>query len=260
MSLTKEEILNLINSKSWFHSFEIVDKITTPGICPVKPEIWTKKHFPENITGKRFLEIGTWDGPYAFSLEKRGAIVEATDIQDPDRTGFNVAKKILNSRVNYTQTSVYDVDAHFDVESFDEILFLGVYYHLKYPVLAFEKLANLLKKDGRLHFEGECLLNYAINVNGKVGNLLNRVIIREIAHSEYPVTLYYSGEYKQDPSNWHIPNFACLREWMKTAGLEVQKHSFHTAKKGGIFNKFPSQRVRGFAVKTGDRKIEHSLV
>ena len=72
-SLSKEEILNLINSKTWFHRFEIVEGITTPGVITVDHERWANNEFPEDITGKRILEIGTWDGPYAFGLEKRGA-------------------------------------------------------------------------------------------------------------------------------------------------------------------------------------------
>lgn len=260
MTLSKEEIVNLINSKSWFHKFEIVKGVTTPGICHIYPGSWVRKQFPEDITNQRFLEIGTWDGPYAFALEKRGAIVEATDIQDPEKTGFNVAKKILNSQINYTQISVYDIDKHFEKESFDIILFLGVYYHLKYPVLALEKLTKLLKNDGKLYFEGECLLNYAIKINEQNPNLIDRLFIRNMAKSEYPISLYYSGKFKNDASNWHIPNFTCLKEWMKTAGLEIQQYKFAKSRKGGIFNKFPLQRIAGFAVKVGDIKIEHKLV
>ncbi|MGK7886934.1 MAG: class I SAM-dependent methyltransferase [Crocosphaera sp.] len=260
MTLSKEEIINLLNSKPWFHKFEIVKGIHTPGTCQINPDGWVRERFPEDITNQKFLEIGTWDGPYSFALEKKGAMVEATDIQDPDNTGFNVGKKILNSQINYTQTSVYDVDKYFEPESFDVILFLGVFYHLKYPVLALEKLVKLLKKSGKLYFEGECLLHYGTRTDGKNPNFIERLFIRKIANSDYPISLYYSDKFQDDDSNWHIPNFACLQEWMKTVGLEIQKHKFIQSGRWGIPNKSPYQRVEGFATKIGDIKIEHGLV
>jgi tRNA (mo5U34)-methyltransferase len=148
MSFTRDEILSLVNSRPWFHRFQIADGIVTPGICSVDGNWWAQETLAHvDLTGKRCLEIGTWDGPYAFALEARGAIVDATDIQDPDATGFNVAKTILGSQVNYTQTSVYDVAKHFQRETFDYVFFLGVFYHLKYPVLALEPWRNCSSRE-----------------------------------------------------------------------------------------------------------------
>jgi tRNA (mo5U34)-methyltransferase len=256
---TTDEIRRLVDSKPWFHRFKLIDDIITPGLYFVDGPAWVERTFPGlDLSGKRVLEIGTWDGPYAFALEARGAIVDATDIQDPDRTGFNVAKYVLNSRVRYTCTSVYEVEKHFPPEEFDYILFLGVFYHLKYPVLALEALARLLRSDGRLYFEGECLLNYASRADGRTPNLLDRITLHSMARSNYPVSVYYSGPFKDDPSNWHVPNVACLNEWMKTAGLHI--HSQVLEKMGRGTSKFPTQRVSGFAVKTGRVHDEHPMV
>jgi tRNA (mo5U34)-methyltransferase len=84
---------------------------------------------------ERVLEIGTFDGAIAFECETRGAKLTGLDIQDPSKTGFNVAKEIRQSRVDYVQGSVYDLAALF-TEKFDYVFFLGVFYHLKNPVLA----------------------------------------------------------------------------------------------------------------------------
>jgi tRNA (mo5U34)-methyltransferase len=62
---------------------------------------------PEDLTGKSALDIGAWDGLYSFELERRRASVVALDIQDPERTGFNIARKIKNSSVKYLKCSVY---------------------------------------------------------------------------------------------------------------------------------------------------------
>jgi 2-polyprenyl-3-methyl-5-hydroxy-6-metoxy-1,4-benzoquinol methylase len=54
------------------------------------------------------LDIGAWDGPFTFELERRGAQVTALDIQDPDVTVFNAVKEIKNSSATYVCGSVYD--------------------------------------------------------------------------------------------------------------------------------------------------------
>ena len=258
MALTRNEVLQLVDSKPWFHRFTLVDGITTSGLYSVDAHAWIDETFRRlELRGKKILEIGTWDGPYAFALEARGALVEATDIQNPDETGFNVAKRILNSNVHYTRVSVYDVEKHFPRASFDYILFLGVFYHLKYPVLAMEALSRLLKDEGRLFFEGECLLNYAQRADGRAPSWLDRRIIASFGRSKYPVSLYYSGQYKGDDSNWHIPNFACLDEWMKTAGLQIESHTCNAAR--GATDRFPTQRVSGVAVKAGELRLEHPM-
>ena len=90
---------------------------------------------PGNLAGQEVLDIGAWDGPYTFEFERRGAKVTALDIQNPDRTGFNVSKKILKSNAMYICASVYELPHEFK-NKFDIVFYSGVYYHLKNPLLA----------------------------------------------------------------------------------------------------------------------------
>jgi SAM-dependent methyltransferase len=284
----------------WFHSFELLPGIVTPGRAPCNPKLgfdhWYK--LPASLSGLRALDIGTWDGPWAFELERRGAEVVALDIQDPNSTGFNAAKEILNSKVNYIQAGVYELSRVLSGK-FDIICFFGVYYHLKCPVLAFEELHKVLADEGRILIEGECLRNWAptpgeaagtdnpvghkdrrdaplksieqrqpgslftlaSRVINKVQRMGRRVTIRPsrfamtLAQSDVPITLFYAGAYKQDASNWFIPNFACIREWLSAAALQLISHDFEDAS-------IPCQRFRGIAQKVTDGKIivEHPLV
>jgi len=73
-----------INAVQWYHRFEIVPGIFTPGKLPTNAK-QSFSHFqiPQDLTGKEVLEIGTWDGPIAFEAEARGATVTALDIQYP---------------------------------------------------------------------------------------------------------------------------------------------------------------------------------
>ena len=213
------ELLALINRVPWYHSFEIAPGVVTPGTCPVDSRLTFERFgLPMRLAGKRILEIGTWDGPYAFELESRGADVVATDIHDPDGTGFNTARRILSSRVRYVRTSVYDLKSNLDGK-FDIVLFMGVFYHLKYPVLALEQIRDVLEDEGQLLFEGECFSHYAETSDSR--GVRNRLLLALLAYSNIPVSLFYAGSYKNDASNWHVPNVACLREWMTAAGLRV---------------------------------------
>src|SRR5271167_2886975 len=104
--MENKEILEKLRSVPWYHRFEIVPGVFTPGKLPTDPKA-TFTHFalPASLKGKRVLEVGTWDGPVAFECEARGGTVTAMDIQDPTKTGFNVAKEILQSNVRYVQGS-----------------------------------------------------------------------------------------------------------------------------------------------------------
>ena len=95
-----ESVRQAIGQVRWYLSFEIVPGVITPGITAVDPKSRLELFgLPDDLRGARALDIGTWDGPVAFELERRGASVTALDIQDPNLTGFNTAKAILGSHV-----------------------------------------------------------------------------------------------------------------------------------------------------------------
>lgn len=129
-TLSMEEIQKLINSVRWYHSVEILPGIITPGICPGRGipcnTDWVLsfiQKFIPNLTGKRILEIGTWDGPVAYKLKSLGYDVVASDIQDPQKTGFNVIQKITGLNVPYVRCSVYELSPSIFNTTFDIVLF-----------------------------------------------------------------------------------------------------------------------------------------
>lgn len=261
--LEHEDIVRQVNSAHWYHRFEVLPGIVTPGRCRVYArEMLDEFKLPADLTGLTALDIGAWDGAYAFELERRGATVTALEQQDPNRTAFNTAKALRQSRVEYVRGSVYDAATLLPSRRFDIVLFLGVYYHLKHPLLAFEQIERLLKDDGTLLIEGECLRNWAptpyeathtknpvSREKGQPENGLRRWfptaqrpsrLARVLADSDVPIALFYAGAYKQDTSNWFVPNLACIREWLATVGMELCAYAFADQKP-------PSQRLRGIA-------------
>ncbi len=247
------EILRRISERHWHHAYEIAPGVITPGGSFIDPA-QTVSHYgvPDDLTGLTALDIGTFDGPYAFELERRGARVTAIDIQPPEITAFNIAKEILGSKVEYIQGSVYDLP---DLVSnqFDIIFFPGVYYHLKYPILAFEQIAKVLSASGKMHFIGEGLISYAERLDGSQEK---SSWVREAAASEVPVCLSYPGVYK-GVSNWFVPNLACMKSWLQAAGFQLEKYDFTHAPEE---KPYPHQRLWGTASKIGLPVKEHPIV
>lgn len=214
--MKKKDILKVINQKKWFHKYEIIPGIFTPGIFEVHPRQNLDLYgIPVNLSGKKVLDIGAWDGAYTFEFESRGAVVTALDIQDPDRTGFNVSKKIKKSRVEYICASVYDLVPELN-NKFDIVFFKGVYYHLKNPLLAFQKIWDVLKHDGVIYFGG-AILDFANHFDQywkKKTKVLSKC-------SNLPVVYFVKNSYGEfnDPSCWFIPTKLCLIDWLKATGF-----------------------------------------
>src|SRR5947207_225213 len=121
----------LVN-RTCYHKYEIEPGLFTPGNhLEIEPKrCLDELGVPRDLSGLRALDIGTWDGPYTFELERRGAQVTALDIQDPDITVFNAVKQIKNSSAMYIRGGIYDAHPE-TLGTYDLILFVGVYYHLK---------------------------------------------------------------------------------------------------------------------------------
>jgi len=166
----------------------------------------------------RALDVGAWDGAFTFELAKRGAEVTALDLQDPDVTIFNAARAILNARANYIRGSVYDLveQTH---GKYDIVLFAGVYYHLKNPVLAFQRIREVLEDDGQLYVEGATCSRYlarqmASSVPGATFESLIRLI------DSMPISLFdWDHKIYQSWSNWFFPTTACLRGMLSDSGF-----------------------------------------
>ncbi len=156
--LTKEEIIRKVAEVPyWGQSIPLPHGIVTPGKVMSNIKYMKRLQLPESLKEKRVLDIGTWDGYYAFEAEKRGAEVVAIDnlqrMQRPDEQelawqsnkGFETASKIMNSRVQFHNMDIYDVSPE-NIGMFDITLFLGVLYHLKHPLLALERVARITRE------------------------------------------------------------------------------------------------------------------
>jgi tRNA (mo5U34)-methyltransferase len=142
--MVEDEILKKIDSVPfWWHPIRLGSH-TTPGQVGKGYIKFIEKSIPLNLKGKTVLDVGAWDGYFSFLAERRGArkVLAIDNLQNRDktrgRTGFEVAKEVLNSRVDYEVMDVRDIDRL--EEEFDVIFFFGVYYHLEDPYTALVKL------------------------------------------------------------------------------------------------------------------------
>jgi tRNA (mo5U34)-methyltransferase len=147
---------------------------------------------PPDLTAKRVLDIGAWDGWFSFEMERRGAEVTAIDCWDNPR--FREIHRLLGSRVDYRVMDVYEVTPE-RVGRFDLVLFLGVLYHLKHPLLALERVCA---------------------VTTDIAYVESFVLQNE----DRPVMEFYeTSELGGQSDNWVAPSPSCLAAFCRTAGF-----------------------------------------
>jgi tRNA (mo5U34)-methyltransferase len=182
---------------SWWHSIDLGGGRITPGVHSHEELLNNFNRFalPSGLDGLRVLDIGCWDGFYAFEAEKRGAGVVALDSWRPDN--FFRAREALGSKIPFHELSVYDA-TRAKLDSFDIVFFLGVLYHLRHPLLALERVCELTR-------------DVAIVESHVVDNLFD---------TKQPIMEFYEeDELGGQFDNWWGPNIECLRRMLRAAGF-----------------------------------------
>src|SRR5580765_645210 len=126
-----------LQRKGWYHSFE-----GTEGTLPLTwlRERWARFPIPADLTGKRVLDIGPWDGWFSFEAERRGARVTSVDREEV--ANYLTMHRRLASTNEYCIFDLYELPAA-NLGVFDIVFCLGVLYHLKHPFLGLEIVCSL---------------------------------------------------------------------------------------------------------------------
>jgi len=204
----------------WHQRWELFEGVFTPGRNPVD-YLWRQTGIPDDLSGKRVLDIGAWHGCFSFECERRGAAeVVAYSLEDPDKTGFNKMKAVLGSKVRYVEGSAYTMSSD-ELGTFDAVLFLGVLYHLRYPLLAVDRIravssdlvfieTHVIDADPHLRrpFERFGCKSKVLDALG--GSPLWR---------QYKAHELAAG----DESNWFGPNSLAVIEAFESAGFECSR-------------------------------------
>ena len=212
--IAPEAYARLCSVPWWYHSYEIVPGVVTPGVCRYKPELLDQPEV-RDLSGLRALDIGAWDGPYTLEMTRRGAEVTAFDIQPPTHCGFETMCKVNGLPTRHICASVYDLSPELH-GSFDLVTFFGVYYHLKNPLGALANINAVLKMGGLVLVEG-AILEGAPSIDPAWTG--REAFVASMADT--PMACYIKGEYEREWSNWWVPNLTCLRDWVESSGFEI---------------------------------------
>lgn len=236
----------LANSKhlDWYHRFEIElgSGVFTPGRLDTNGYTWRREFVgltKEFVSGKRVLDIGAYSGAFSFLMQDLGADVVAVDVYDPEYNGFNLVKTLRKRDLKHYQMSVYDLDPE-EIGKFDIVAFYGVHYHLKHPILAFERCNSVCKRRGLLvgggtgldawyHDEDTSCLNGA-NFEALNNDIVRNEDILSLENiNELSLCGFSTGQFLRDETNWFIPNLKCLLSWVEASGFKVAKSHKFTA-------------------------------
>jgi tRNA (mo5U34)-methyltransferase len=188
----------------WHQRFELAPGVLTPGTSNVA-FLLDRAGVPADLSGRTVLDVGTTNGGAAFEAERRGASrVVAVDIYPPDRFGFAELAQFCRSQVEFLQATVYELPELLR-EQFDLVLFFGVLYHLRHPLLALDRLRELARDD--------------IAIESAVCDF-EQPLLSKGAY----VRFYRGAELGNDSSNWFAPSVTALREWVTSCGFAVEAH------------------------------------
>lgn len=144
-SVTLEEWLSkrIKEEPYWFHRMELPGGLVTPGWSDPKIDKLPYFGLPGKMTGMRVLDIGHAEGFFSFEAERRGA-AEVIGIENypPMARKFEICRAALDSHARSYSTSVYDLNPK-TFGTFDLVMFFGVLYHLRHPLLALEKIHSV---------------------------------------------------------------------------------------------------------------------
>lgn len=131
----------------WFQKIEVLPGFYSPGWSDPAKEKLPHYGLPDDLTGMRVLDIGCAEGFFSFEAERRGAreVIGIDSFPDSVRR-FNIVKQARQSNANAYLMNVYDLDPK-RLGTFDLVLFYGVFYHLKHPQYALERIRSVCVGD-----------------------------------------------------------------------------------------------------------------
>jgi tRNA (mo5U34)-methyltransferase len=207
----------------WFHNLNLRGIQTAPNhFLGDYPE--TKWHrfahaLPADLSDKSVLDIGCNAGFYSFEMKQRGAgRVLAIDSDDRYLAQARFAAAVKGVDVEFRQMSVYDIaDLN---EKFDLVLFMGVIYHLRHPLLALDLLYE--------HVVGDLLVFQSLLRGSKsVFPVVDDYPFAKtniFEEPDFPLMYFIEKKYSGDETNWWIPNRAGAEAMLRSAGFEIIDH------------------------------------
>jgi tRNA (mo5U34)-methyltransferase len=207
----------------WFHNLNLRGVATAPdhflGDYPMVKWQRFAHALPADLTGWSVLDIGCNGGCYAMEMKRRGAErVLGIDFDADYLRQARFAAEVEGLDIEFRELSVYDVGAL--GERFDLVLFVGVLYHLRHPLLALDLIHEHVARDLLVFQSMQRGSNQVVRVAPDY-EFWETEIFDDAA---FPKLHFIEHAYAHDPTNWWAPNRACSAAMLRSAGFEVLSH------------------------------------
>ncbi|MEA2857913.1 MAG: tRNA (mo5U34)-methyltransferase [Methylobacteriaceae bacterium] len=207
----------------WFHNMNLNGVWTAPdhplGDYPAMK--WTRfaSAIPDDLSGRSVLDIGCNGGFYSIEMKRRGARrVVGIDHDGDYLAQAKFAAEVLGLDIEFRQLSVFDVALL--GERFDVVIFMGVLYHLRHPLLALDLV--------RAHVAKDMLIFQSMQRGSKdIAELDADYPFTETAifdRPDYPKLHFIEQRYAHDPTNWFVPNRAAAEAMLRSSGFIIEAH------------------------------------
>jgi tRNA (mo5U34)-methyltransferase len=205
----------------WFHNLHLPGGIQTApdhflGDFPRFKWTGIAPFIPQDLSGWTALDIGCNAGFYSFELARRGAEVTGIDV-DPQylRQACWAARRYgLDHKVSFRRMQIYDLAR--EPGKYDLVLFMGVFYHLRYPLLALDivtrKVRRMMIFQTMLMPGNEVFaprIDYPINERDA------------LLEPGWPKMAFVEHRFAEDPTNWWIANHAGVEAMLRSAGMRI---------------------------------------
>lgn len=220
MNALEQEIRRLA---PWFHNLHLPDGVQTApehrlGDFPNVLWQYLAPCLPQSLAGWTVLDIGCNAGFYSFELARRGANVLGIDC-DPhylEQANWAVRQLDIRGQVEFRQMQIYEL-ARLN-QSFDLVLFLGVFYHLRYPLLGLDLAAQKARR--LLVFQSMCMPGEEVCDQTQDRDIMDRDVFLEAG---WPKLAFIENRFAGDPTNWWVPNRAAIEALLRSSGLGMRE-------------------------------------
>ncbi len=210
----------------WFHNIRVGGVETAPDhFLGDYPQVkWRSlgPALPEDLSGRSVLDIGCNAGFYAIELKRRGAArVLGIDTEELYLNQARLLRDELNLDIEYRRCSAYDVPSI--EEQFDLVLFMGIFYHLRYPMFALDRVVQKVAPGGTLVFQ--TLMRP--HGSGEPQSVEPDYPFWEesiFADPSFPQMRFFERAFSGDATNWWVPNRPAVEAILRSAGLRLDAH------------------------------------
>jgi len=216
----------------WFHNFEIARNVWTnadgtgPGAdYPARRWEHVRPLFA-NLAGKSCLDIGCSSGFFALKAKELGA-ASVLGVDSGEQVGAidqaRFASKVLRLSASFETISAYELSRLAD--RFDTVIFMGVLYHLRHPLLALEAIRSVCT--------GSLILQTITTPSGMKNRELELSATENVAFNSqimlddrFPSIRFVEGKLAGDSSCWFIPNVQAVTAMLRAAGFVPEEYIF----------------------------------